>query len=141
MDNDIKNLRNETFPKMSVQEIFDKVEWLYLRSENISHFKDEGLIEPENKDFEVILKPGYTIEELENVLNTIDILYYSGYGTQEIYGVVVFKDNSWLERREYDGSEWWSHKVLPQFSAYQKIFEMTDETGHDKITYQFRHGL
>lgn len=141
MDYDIKNLRNETFPKMSVQEIFDKVEWLYLRSENISHFRNEGIIEPENKDFEVILKPGYTIEELEDVLNTIDVLYYSGYGSQEIFGVVIFKDDSWLERGEYDGSEWWSHKTKPQFSAYQKLFEMTDETGMGKAYIQYLNQL
>ena len=27
--------------------------------------------------------------------------------------VVVFKDNSWLERQEYDGSGWWSYKATP----------------------------
>ena len=35
--------------------------------------------------------------------------YYAGYGTQYWDGWVTFKDsNSWIERNEYDGSEWWS---------------------------------
>lgn len=40
-----------------------------------------------------------------------DIRYDSGYGTQEVYegAKIVFKDGSWLERREYDGSEWWHY--------------------------------
>lgn len=35
------------------------------------------------------------------------IEYDEGYGTQELFGFVVFNDHSWLERGEYDGSEWW----------------------------------
>lgn len=35
--------------------------------------------------------------------------YYAGYGNQEWYGWITFKDsNSWLERNEYNGAEWWS---------------------------------
>jgi hypothetical protein len=42
--------------------------------------------------------------------------YDSGYGTQEIPAdlIVVFKDGSFLERYEYDGSEYWVHKEIPQ---------------------------
>jgi hypothetical protein len=40
--------------------------------------------------------------------------YDDGYGGQEIYAdlVIVGKD-FWLERHEYDGSEWWEFKQLP----------------------------
>jgi hypothetical protein len=43
------------------------------------------------------------------------IEYYSGYGHQEINpGLqIVFKDGSFLEREEYDGSEWW-HFIAPK---------------------------
>ena len=44
-------------------------------------------------------------------LNYID--YDSGYGIQELFGIIVFKDGTWLEREEYDGSEWWKHCELP----------------------------
>ena len=40
--------------------------------------------------------------------------YSSGFGLQELYGYVVFKDNTWLERGEYDGSEWWEYKYPPK---------------------------
>jgi len=39
--------------------------------------------------------------------------YDSGYGAQELYGAIVFKDGSWLERTEYDGSESWKYKRTP----------------------------
>lgn len=50
------------------------------------------------------------VEELEK-LSKID--YDSGYGQQNLYGAIVFKDKSWLERGEYDGAEWWEYKTVP----------------------------
>jgi hypothetical protein len=49
-----------------------------------------------------------TFESIANVE------YYESYGGQEIAEelVVVGKD-WWLERHEYDGSEWWEFKRLP----------------------------
>ena len=44
-------------------------------------------------------------------LSSID--YDNGYGGQELFGTIVFKDGTWLERGEYDGSEWWEHRKLP----------------------------
>ena len=41
-------------------------------------------------------------------LETLDSINYdNGYGGQELFGNIVFKDGTWLERGEYDGSEWW----------------------------------
>lgn len=45
----------------------------------------------------------------------IDFNYDSGYGGQELYGCIVFEDGSWLERGEYDGSEWWGYKSTPTY--------------------------
>ena len=40
--------------------------------------------------------------------------YDSGYGGVEIPAdLVVVGDNWWLERAEYDGSEWWEFKTIP----------------------------
>ena len=41
-----------------------------------------------------------------------DIDYDSGYGAQKIATdlVIVLKDKTWLERGEYDGSEWWDYR-------------------------------
>ena len=53
--------------------------------------------------------------------------YDSGYGGQEIANdlVVVFKDRSWLERGEYDGSEWWEHR-RPPIRTYSLTFDRVD---------------
>ena len=42
-----------------------------------------------------------------------DITYHNGYGSQELFGAVLFKDNTWLSRGEYDGSEWWEYNKPP----------------------------
>lgn len=47
-----------------------------------------------------------------------DVVYDNLYGSHEINGnLVVVGSDWWLERGEYDGSEWWEFKKLPtQFS-------------------------
>lgn len=51
----------------------------------------------------------YKPEKFFDVIKGIE--YDSGYGAQEINASleIVFNDSSHLERREYDGSEWWSY--------------------------------
>lgn len=39
--------------------------------------------------------------------------YDDGFGSQHLFGVVWFKDGSWLERYEYDGAESWVLKSTP----------------------------
>lgn len=50
--------------------------------------------------------------KIDNVNDLKEIQYYDGYGIQELYGYVVFNDNTWLEREEYDGSEWWEYRSI-----------------------------
>ena len=41
--------------------------------------------------------------------------YDDGYGGTEINeGLMVVGDSWWLERHEYDGSEWWEYKEYPK---------------------------
>jgi len=47
-------------------------------------------------------------------LSLLDVEYDNDYGTQELDGTIVFKDGSWLERSEYDGSEDWVYKTTPK---------------------------
>ena len=50
----------------------------------------------------------------ETFYNTASIEYNSGFGGQEINPrLLVVGDDWWLERHEYDGSEWWEFKCLP----------------------------
>ena len=60
-----------------------------------------------------VLKVGYSDEEYEQFLKSLDFNYDNGYGGQQLFGIVWFEDGTWLERGEYDGSEWWEHKILP----------------------------
>ena len=47
-------------------------------------------------------------------LKAADRLYDNGYGGQEVdANLVIVGDNWWLERAEYDGSEWWDFKRPP----------------------------
>ena len=56
-----------------------------------------------------------------------DINYYAGYGAQKIASdlVIVFGDHSWLERKEYDGSEHWTYKRVPVFKGFNN-FDIVD---------------
>lgn len=46
-------------------------------------------------------------------LSSLDFLYDNGYGSQHLYGTILFKDNTWLSRWEYDGSEGWEYNKPP----------------------------
>jgi len=61
-----------------------------------------------------LLKEGYTQEEYTEFLSKLDFKYDSGYGGQELFGTVwLMKENTWLSRGEYDGSEWWEYNECP----------------------------
>jgi len=54
--------------------------------------------------------------------------YSSGYGGIEvIIATKIVGKDFWLERHEYDGSEWWEYKELPKAEDYPegniKVFE------------------
>ena len=67
--------------------------------------------EKEKKNFK--LKIGYSPEEFNQFIDSLDFEYDNGYGGQELFGIVWFEDGTWLERGEYDGSELWEHKICP----------------------------
>lgn len=57
-------------------------------------------------------------------IDDLDFEYDSGYGLQELQGVVYCKDKNdnpvWLTRGEYDGSEWWNINTIPEFYTINK---------------------
>lgn len=59
------------------------------------------------------LKPLYTSDEYDNFLKFLDRVYDSGYGGQELYGIIYCEDGIWMDRGEYDGSEWWNFNKFP----------------------------
>lgn len=56
---------------------------------------------------------GFDQDYWNRFLSELDFTYDAGYGGQELFGYVWFQDGSWLERGEYDGSEWWAYKKTP----------------------------
>ena len=50
----------------------------------------------------------------DDFINYGSVQYDSGYGGAEIdCELVVVGNDWWLERQEYDGSEWWEFKTIP----------------------------
>lgn len=44
-----------------------------------------------------------------------DTEFSSGFGSPQVAeDLLIVGDNWWLERHEYDGSEWWEYKELPK---------------------------
>lgn len=66
-------------------------------------FRDEGF-----KEYKYVSTNSE--EELNNFFEFLDTEYDSGFGGEELFGKIWFWDYSWLERAEYDGSEWWEYK-------------------------------
>ena len=53
-------------------------------------------------------------ETLKTILN---FEYDDGYGSTEVnMGLKLVGKDFWLERHEYDGSEWWEYKALPIYN-------------------------
>lgn len=59
------------------------------------------------------LKVGYSDKEYNNFMDSLDFNYDDGFGGQELFGLVWFVNDSWLERYEYDGAEMWVYKRCP----------------------------
>ena len=87
------------------------------------NFKEETL--------EVLKQYGKTIDDIKWIgnstgerttdiqwfFNSIDFSYNDGFGCEFInQSLVIVGNNWWLERGEYDGSEWWDFKTIPKLS-------------------------
>lgn len=89
------------------EEIKDLVEGKTIVAAYIVIDTDYSTNKPYRVYFDLRVNP---IETMEECLN---FWYDSGYGEQELFGMVLFFDGSWLERGEYDGAEWWEYKKTP----------------------------
>jgi len=101
--NRVRVLITPTLHSEEVKEWLDKVLWATISCD--SEYQEET---------RAILKSTRTVEDEMNfikVLHSID--YDNGFGIQQFFGIIVFKDGTWMERREYDGSEWWEHYRIP----------------------------
>lgn len=56
--------------------------------------------------------------------------YDAGYGAPEVAeDLIIIGDDFWLERHEYDGSEWWEFKRMPKYEdlPFKHITALTVE--------------
>ena len=83
----------------------------YTDEYNMNIFLGKNIYrEPNEKAKYLVLKQGYAQDLLDDFITELDVEYFEGFGGQELFGYVMFNDESWLERHEYDGSEWWEYK-------------------------------
>ena len=61
---------------------------------------------------EFVLKPNFSDDEYDKFLEELDFEYDDGYGSQELFGIILF-EKGWCSRIEYDGSEWWEYNLKP----------------------------
>lgn len=76
----------------------------------------------------------------EDFKELADTEYNSGHGTQEVASdlLIVGKD-FWLERRDYDGAEWWEFKVMPcKPENYRKPIALTVKQAKEKFGKDIR---
>lgn len=103
------NLFVETDSKIqdNLSKTWDDVEW-------VGTTNDTDMWDDASESYYTVPACEFDVDEFKAVAATIT--YDAGYGIQEINKelVIVFKDGSWLERAEYDGSEWWEYKTTPQ---------------------------
>lgn len=67
-----------------------------------------------NIDKIIRLRQDYDANDLQRFLDALKFDYNDSYGHQFVYGTIWYTDGTWSTRREYDGSEWWEHQVLPE---------------------------
>lgn len=63
----------------------------------------------------IALLPNHTKDEAEKFASSLDVLYYNGFGSQEVFGDIALIDGKWLSRTEYDGSEEWELRHYPSW--------------------------
>jgi len=62
------------------------------------------------------LKPLHTDDDYKRLLDFLDRKYDNDYGSQELFGTIYCEDGVWINRVEYDGSEWWVINKYPNLS-------------------------
>ena len=78
-----------------------------------------------NAEIISILRTEYSNEEFIEFIESLNFHYDNGFGAQELFGTIWYKDGSWSDRREYDGREWWEHHHRPDIPDNLEQFIMS----------------
>ena len=81
------------------------------------------ILEQHDKTFDDIIfvgdKSDHTKMTVKEFLERANVEYDDGYGLEEINtALIVVGKDFWLERHEYDGSEWWEYKSMPNVNDF-----------------------
>ncbi len=80
---------------------------------------------------------GLFVVTWEEFAKFADVEYDDGFGGEEIpLELVVVGDDWWLERHEYDGSEWWEFKTKPTVSSDPKPFTLLRESDRKNSKFE-----
>ncbi len=60
------------------------------------------------------LTTGWTKEDWNDFIKSLDFEYDNGFGSQELYGIIWYTNGTWSDRDEYDGSELWKYNECPK---------------------------
>ena len=104
------NAKEKLLAKLKINNL--AIKCAYIRTDRNSYWDDnDNYIQPAP----VLLKEGYTPADYVEFLEKLNFEYDSGYGGQKLYGTVwLMEENTWLDRGEYDGSEWWAYNKCPK---------------------------
>lgn len=71
----------------------------------------------------------------DNFRKSADVEYDAGFGLQEVaQDLLIVGDGWWLERLEYDGSEWWSFKTSPEEpKELIEVLSLTSSLGYETL--------
>lgn len=72
---------------------------------------------------------------VETFIRLSDVEYDSGYGAPKVAeDLVVIGEDWWLERHEYDGSEWWEYKEIPKkMPISDKVYALVIKQSEEDI--------
>jgi hypothetical protein len=124
--NDPLDLSTVTEPR-TMTLLQDTVEILKAKGKSPSEVRWVGI---RDHDYLADIRPSPTalpFGSWEDFSRFADFEYDSGFGGAEVNtGLVIVGDDWWLERGEYDGSEWWEFKTLPRPPAERLPLRNTD---------------
>ena len=81
------------------------------------------------------LPVNFSNEDYFNFLEAINKDYDDGFGCQNLFGTIWLKDGMYIDRHEYDGSEEWVIRKVPEIPDYLRSNE--DIVTIEGIEYEF----
>ena len=81
---------------------------------------------------------GFSVDKF---LELADTEYNDGFGSPKVAeDLIVIGEDWWLERHEYDGSEWWEYKELPSpLPINDNVYALTTNQSKEDIPLGYQN--